>query len=125
MALIYIRRPGSQSTEPVEQGNPFPVELSNSYVPPFLGLQFTASQLVKSGQGYLHTITLSATGTPTAAALTIYDNTTNSGTVLFQHTFAAAAFVPVTLLLDIPYTRGLYANVAVANVSIVLSYTPT
>lgn len=73
----------------------------------------TADTLVKTGVGQLHAIVVSqpASAVPTAGVLTVYDNTAESGTVLFQHYFPAAAVAtPVTIPLNCSFSGGLYVG---------------
>jgi hypothetical protein len=72
----------------------------------------TADTAVKSGAGLLHSITVTqpASATPTAGVLTVYDNTAESGTVIFQHYFPASAVAaPVTIPLNAKFSTGCYA----------------
>lgn len=64
---------------------------------------------VKSGAGFLHTITIGETA---AGAITIYDNTAGSGTVLgvFKSSIAEQTFV-----LDITFSTGLTIVTAAAS----------
>lgn len=63
-----------------------------------------ATTVVKSSRGVLHTITINspvATGT-----ITIYDNTSASGTKIATITVPTAA-VPITLIYDVAFWTGL------------------
>lgn len=73
----------------------------------------TADTLVKTGVGFLHSIVVSqpSSSTPTAGVLTVYDNTAESGTVLFQHYFPASAVTsPVTITLNSSFSVGCYVG---------------
>ena len=61
--------------------------------------------VVKSGTGVLHAITINTTA---AAAITVYDNTAESGTVLYQETFTTTAFRGFSVTLDVAFGTGLY-----------------
>lgn len=91
---------------------------------PYRSATLTADGLVKTGTGFLHTITFSqADAAPTAGSIIIYDNTAESGTILFTHTQTTAVFMPVTVTLDIPFTTGLYVGfTTTADVSVTLSF---
>jgi hypothetical protein len=56
---------------------------------------------VKSGTGRLHTITIGETA---AGAITIYDNTAASGTII---AVLKASIVEQTLIFDVKFTTGL------------------
>jgi len=84
----------------------------------------TTEGLVQSGQSVIHTITISPlTATPTAGLLTIYDNTAESGTVLFSEWVFAGA-VARTVILDCVARTGIYVgfDAALANVSVTVTY---
>ena len=83
-----------------------------------------ADTAVVTGSGYLHTITFSQNdAAPTAGSIIIYDNTAESGTVLFSSTWTTAVFSPVTVTLDIPYATGIYAGfTTTADINVVISY---
>lgn len=64
---------------------------------------------VKSSAGFLHSVTISCNdAAPTAGSLIIYDNTAESGTQVFNHTFTTTPFAPFTLILDYIMTTGIY-----------------
>lgn len=84
----------------------------------------TADTLVKTGAGLVHTISISPTAaTPTAGLVTIYDNTAESGTVLYSEWVFATA-VGHTITLDSSFATGLYVgyDATLANVRISGSY---
>lgn len=84
----------------------------------------TADGLVATGAGFLHTITISPlTATPTAGLLSIYDNTAESGTVIYaEWVFATTPGHSVTI--DCTFGTGLYVGFdgTLANVACGLSY---
>lgn len=84
----------------------------------------TADGLITSGAGFLHTVTLAPTDTAALpGSITLYDNTAESGTVIFTTYFAAAYFAPVTLTFDVAFTTGLYAGFSTTNdVAVTVSY---
>lgn len=64
---------------------------------------------IKASAGFLHTVTIScADAAPTAGDFKIFDNTAESGTVVFHHNFAITPFVPFTIILDYIMATGIY-----------------
>ncbi len=102
----------------VDQNNAIKVEQQFSYA------QMVADALVKTGPGFLHTITFSqADAAPTAGDIIVYDNTAESGTVIFKSTWTTAVFYPTTITLDVTFTAGLYVGfTTTADVSVTVSY---
>src|SRR3990167_3474800 len=94
------------------------IEANFSYV------NLTADALVKSGAGVIHTITFGQTdAAPTAGDLTLYDNTAESGQVIYKHTFTTAVFNPTTIILDCIFGTGLYAGfTTTGDVSVTITY---
>ncbi len=90
----------------------------------FSGLNTTADTLVKSGTGFVHTLTFSQNdAAPTAGTIIVYDNTAESGTILFSNTFTTAVFNPFTVILDMTFTTGLYVGfTTTADVNCTVSY---
>lgn len=84
----------------------------------------TADALIKTGQGFLHSVTISCNdAAPTAGTLIIYDNTAESGTVLYSETFTTTPFRGYSVLLDVNFANGLYLGfTTVADVNVVASY---
>ena len=72
-----------------------------------------ATTTVKSGAGFLHSITLNGAATATNVT-TIYDSTTGSGTVIAIPA-ATTATVPTTLTYDVSFATGLTILTATAN----------
>lgn len=83
-----------------------------------------ADGLVKTGAGVLHTVTfLCNDAAPTAGSIIGYNNTAESGTQLFNHTFTTTPFVPFSLLLDVDFSTGLYIGfTTTADVNVLASY---
>lgn len=79
---------------------------------------------VKSGAGFLHALTFSCNdAAPTAGSIIIYDNTAESGAVIFSHTFTTTPFVPFTVILDVAFSTGLYIGfTTTADVNVTSSY---
>jgi len=66
---------------------------------------------VKASAGFLHTVTISCNdAAPTAGSLIIYDNTAESGTVVFNHTFTTTPFVPFSVVIDATMATGIYVG---------------
>lgn len=79
----------------------------------FTNTRVTADTKVAEGVGLLHRliVTQPASATPTAGVLTIYNSTTETGDILFQHYFPASAVaVPVPIEINAIYTVGLYVG---------------
>lgn len=83
----------------------------------------TADGQIKASAGFVHTVTLSATGTVTAGVITLYANTAESGTIVWSGT-AQVAMNTVTILLDVEVGTGIYVGYdgTVANVAVTVSY---
>lgn len=84
----------------------------------------TADTLIKTGAGLLHVVSISpTTATPTAGLVTIYDNTAESGTVLYSE-WVFATDVGHTITIDASFGTGLYVGFdgTLANVRISGSY---
>jgi hypothetical protein len=84
----------------------------------------TADTAVKSGAGFLHTLTFSCNdAAPTAGSIIVYDNTAESGTQIFNHTFTTTAFTPFTVTIDASFSTGLYVGFTTTNdVNVTVSY---
>lgn len=86
----------------------------------------TADNEIGSGAGFIHTITCatSAGSAATAGAITLYDNTAESGTTIAVIGIPATAFVPFTLTLDMAVSNGIYVGYdgTVAGVGCTVSY---
>jgi hypothetical protein len=71
----------------------------------------TADTLVKTGAGFIHTITCSQNdAAPTAGSIIAYDNTAESGTQIFNNTLTTAVFNPWTVTVDSSFSTGLYVG---------------
>lgn len=89
----------------------------------YTNARVTADGQVKATAGFIHTVTFSATGAVTAGVITIYNNTAESGTVLWSGTIQVAT-APVTITLDVEATTAIYVGYdgTIANVATSLSY---
>lgn len=69
----------------------------------------TADTLIKTGAGFLHTVTFTCNdAAPTAGSIILYDNSAESGKLILSHTFTTTPFVPTTVTLDCEFYAGLY-----------------
>lgn len=91
---------------------------------PLLRSYVTSDTLVKSGTGFLKTVTFAETdAAPTAGTIIIYDNTAESGTIIYSETFTTTPFRGYTVELNVPFTTGLYVGfTTTADVGVTLSY---
>lgn len=83
-----------------------------------------ADTLVLTGSGYVDSVTFSCNdAAPTAGSIIIYDNTAESGTVIFNHTFTTTPFMPFTVQLHRTVGTGIYIGFTTTNdVNVVLAY---
>lgn len=90
----------------------------------FTAVKVTADTAVKGAAGFLHALTFSCNdAAPTAGSIIVYDNTAESGTELFNHTFTTTPFVPFTVTINGPFATGLYAGfTTTADVNLTVSY---
>lgn len=86
--------------------------------------RLTADGQVKSGAGFLHTITFAqADAAPTAGSIIVYDNTAESGTVIYSETFTTDVFRGYTITLDVSFSTGCYVGfTTTADVGVTVSY---
>ena len=84
----------------------------------------SADTAVKSGAGFLHTVTFAQIdAAPTAGTIIIYDNTAESGTIIFSSTWTTAVFMPVTVTIDASFSTGLYVGfTTTADIGVTVSY---
>lgn len=84
----------------------------------------TADGQVKATPGFIHSVTISPlTATPTAGLLSIYDNATETGTVVYSEWVFATA-VGHSVILDVFCDNGIYVgfDAALANVAVTVGY---
>lgn len=83
----------------------------------------TADGQVKGSAGFIHTVTFSATGVVTAGTITIYDNTAESGTIIWGG-IIQTGLNPTTIIIDAVCGTGIYVGYdgTVANVATTVSY---
>lgn len=84
----------------------------------------TADTLVKSGAGVLHSVTFTCNdAAPTAGSVIIYDNTSETGTQILNHTFTTTPFAPTSVVLDAAFAAGLYVGfTTTADVNVTVTY---
>ena len=84
----------------------------------------TTDTAVKSGAGFIHTITISCNdAAPTAGSVIVYDNTAGSGTQIYNETFTTTAFRGYTVTIDAAVTNGIYVDfTTTADVNVTVSY---
>lgn len=84
----------------------------------------TADGQVKATAGFVHSVTISPlTASPTAGLLTIYDNTSETGTVIFSE-WVFATTPAHTVILNVPCSTGIYVGFdgTLANVAATVAY---
>jgi hypothetical protein len=70
----------------------------------------TADGLVRTGAGKLYSVSIApTTATPTAGLLTVYDNTAESGTIIYSE-WVFATTPGHTILLDYDARSGIYVG---------------
>lgn len=84
----------------------------------------TSDTLVKTGAGVIHTISFACNdAAPTAGSIIIYDNTAESGTVIYSETFTTTVFRGYSIVLDRAITTGIYIGfTTTADVNCVVTY---
>lgn len=85
--------------------------------------RLTGDGLVKTGVGSVHTVVFSATGSVTAGVITLYDSTTETGTIIWSGTIQTGPN-PVSITLDAAFSTGLYVGYdgTIANVATTVTY---
>ncbi len=84
----------------------------------------TVDTQIKAGEGTLHTITFGQDdAAPTAGTIIVYDSLTETGTVLYKHTFTTAIFDPLTITLDCYFGTGLFIGfTTTGDVGVTVTY---
>lgn len=91
---------------------------------PYAYSRKTADGQVKAGSGFVHTVSLAGlTDTPTPGLMTLYDSLTETGTIIYSE-WVFATVVGHTVILDVPFSTGLYVgfDAALADVQVTVSY---
>jgi hypothetical protein len=86
--------------------------------------RITTEGLIRTGNGILHTISIApTTATPTAGLLTVYDNTSESGTAIYSE-WVFATTNGHTITLDCNVSTGIYVGYdgTLANVSCTVAH---
>lgn len=84
----------------------------------------TADTQIASASAFIHTVSISATtATPVAGLLTIYDNTAESGTVVYSE-WITTSVAGHTVILDVKCGTGIYVSfdASLANVQATVAY---
>lgn len=91
---------------------------------PFSYSRQTADGQVKATAGYVHTVTLSPTGTVTAGVVTLYDSASETGTVIMSIALPITSFTPFSVSLDATAGTGLFIgfDATLANVQATVTY---
>lgn len=84
----------------------------------------SADTLVKTGAGFLHTLTFAQIdAAPTAGTIIVYDNTAESGTIIYSETFDTTVFRGYSVTIDASFGTGLYVGfTTTADVGVTVSY---
>lgn len=91
---------------------------------PYLFSRKTADGQVKGSAGFIHTVCISGiTATPTAGLITIYDSTTETGTIVYSE-WVFATVVGHSVLLDVPTTNGIFVGYdgSATNIAVTVTY---
>ena len=94
--------------------------------------QFTTSTVavgdtqVSAVPAFLQCIMISQNdAAPKAGSIIVYDNTAESGTVVFNHTFTTAVFMPFQICPQRDMTTGIYLGfTTTGDVNVIVSYKP-
>lgn len=77
----------------------------------WINKQCTGDTLVKTGAGVLHTLSFSqGDAAPTAGSIIVYDNTSETGTILYSETFTTTTFRGYSIVLDCEFATGIYVG---------------
>ncbi len=90
----------------------------------YTATRLTADGQIKASAGFVHTVSIApTTATPTAGLVQIFDNTAESGTVLYSEWFAATT-TGHTIVLDCVAATGIFVgyDATLANVSVTVSF---
>jgi len=89
----------------------------------YIYTRLTADGQVKSGAGFVHTVTFSPTGSVTAGVISLYDSLTETGTIIFSVSLPVTTFTPFSVHIDSTFATGLFVgyDATVANVQTTVS----
>lgn len=84
----------------------------------------TADTQIKGSAGFIHTINIAPTGTVTAGVLTVYDSTSETGTVIYSVSLPVTSFTPFSVPLNVIAGTGIYVgfDATLANVQATVSF---
>ncbi len=84
----------------------------------------TSDAQIKAAAGFLHSLTFACTdAVPTAGSIIVYDNTAESGTIIYSEWFTTTPFRGYTVVLDVAFRTGLYVGfTTTADVGCTVSY---
>jgi multisubunit Na+/H+ antiporter MnhF subunit len=82
--------------------------IASAIEPRFSYRAVSSDTLVVSGAGLLHTVACNSDAAATAGSIILYDNTAESGTVLWSWTVSAVEYQPFSVILDAAFATGLY-----------------
>jgi hypothetical protein len=84
----------------------------------------TTDVMVTTGKTTVHSIVITCNdAAPTAGTIDIYDNYAASGTKIFSWTVTTTAFTPVTVILDVMCSYGVYIDfTTTADVAVFVNY---
>lgn len=84
----------------------------------------TADTQIKATAGFIHTVSISPSGSVTAGVLTIYDSAAESGTVLAVYSLPVTTFTPFSVTFDCVCATGIFVgfDATLANVSASVSF---
>ncbi|MDB5531531.1 MAG: hypothetical protein JWR51_4634 [Devosia sp.] len=91
---------------------------------PYVFGRVTADGQIKGSAGFIHTITITPTGAVTAGVLTVYNSTTETGTVVASFSLPVTTFTPFSVTLDVACSAGIFVgfDATLANVGCTVSY---
>lgn len=83
----------------------------------------SADTQIKASAGFVHSLIFAATGAVTAGVITLYDNTAESGTVIWTGTIQTG-LNPTTIMLNTTAATGIYVGYdgTIANVSTTVTW---
>lgn len=84
----------------------------------------TSDTQIMAGPGIVHALVIQQTdAAPTAGSIALYDNTAESGTVVWEHTYTTAVFQSHTIPLDVKMGTGAYLGfTTTADVAVTVLY---
>lgn len=92
-------------------------------MPQFSYARVTGDGQVKGSAGFLHTVSIAATGIVTAGVVTLFDSLTETGTIIWAGNIPTGVS-PTILIFDCTFATGLYVgyDASVANVQVTATY---